>query len=208
MSISIFIFRRDFRIIDNTSLQILLKSKDKILPIFIFNKKQIDRNINKYYSENCVEFMFQSLKEISPINYYYTTNDDITILNELKRKFNIGTIAFNKDYTPFAKKRESMIEKLCKQNNISFFKFEDHMLTGVDAVKKLDGGLYSVFTPYYRAGMKLKKREPVKNHYKNYISKNTTSLLINISTINHSKNISLSLYFSYDFNIASHSIIL
>ena len=168
MSISIFIFRRDFRIIDNTSLQLLLKSKDKILPIFIFNKKQIDRNINKYYSENCVEFMFQSLKEVSPINYYYTTNDDITILNELKRKFNIGTIAFNKDYTPFAINRDNIIIDWCNKNKIICYKKEDYVLYDIlnGQTKKKDGNPYQVFTPFKNFCMnnlKVKEIDSFKN---------------------------------------------
>ena len=47
----LFIFRRDLRINDNTTLN-HIKNKypnANILPIFIFNKNQIDEKINKYY---------------------------------------------------------------------------------------------------------------------------------------------------------------
>ena len=60
---------------------------------------------------------------------------------------------------------------LCKKNKVDFYKFEDHSLCGVSGVRKQDGGLYTVFTPFYRAGLKVKKQEPVKNTNKNYVSK-------------------------------------
>ena len=173
---SLFIFTRDLRLEDNTGLIEALKSSEKVIPVFIFNPEQISEE-NSYKSDNCVQFMIECLDELNDelkekaSKLFYFHGDNKKVISKIIKEADIEAIYINQDYTPFAKKRESMIEKLCKQNNISFFKFEDHMLTGVDAVKKLDGGLYSVFTPYYRAGMKLKKREPVKNHYKNYISK-------------------------------------
>jgi|688.fasta_scaffold172316_2 deoxyribodipyrimidine photo-lyase len=165
MSISIFIFRRDFRIIDNTSLQLLLKSKEKILPIFIFNKKQIDRTVNKYYSENCVEFMFQSLNELSPINYYYTTDNDITILNDLKKRFNIGTIAFNKDYTPFAINRDKLIIDWCNDNKIKVITEEDYTLLKIGTVLKDGKTPYVKFTPFYKKTILNKPPAILNNSY-------------------------------------------
>ena len=58
---TLFIFRRDLRIYDNTTLNKIYDKKNQIIPIFIFNKNQIDKDINKYYSSNSVQFLFQSL---------------------------------------------------------------------------------------------------------------------------------------------------
>ena len=82
---TLFIFRRDLRLYDNTSLN-LVKNKypnSEIIPIFIFNKKQIDENENKYYSKNAAQFLFESLEELDFINYYYTDNE-INILDLAK----------------------------------------------------------------------------------------------------------------------------
>ena len=81
---TLFIFRRDLRTYDNTTLNILKSKYPKadILPIFIFNKNQINEDVNKYYSRNAAQFLFESLEELNFMNYYYTDND-ITILNQL-----------------------------------------------------------------------------------------------------------------------------
>lgn len=62
---NIFIFHRDLRLIDNTTLIKQLKSFKKITPIFIFPPAQISPTQNKYFSHHSVQFMVESLKELS-----------------------------------------------------------------------------------------------------------------------------------------------
>lgn len=156
-SIVIFIFRRDLRIFDNTSLN---KLKDtypniKIMPIFIFNKHQIDKDKNKYYSSNAVQFLFESLEEIPELNYYYTDND-LIILNELKGRFKIEAVAFNKDYTPYAIKRDEEINNWAKSNNIRIISEEDYTIHKIGEITKDDKKPYLKFTPFYKKSI-LKK---------------------------------------------------
>lgn len=51
---SIFIFRRDFRLSDNTGFLECYKKSEKIIPIFNFTPQQIDSDKNEYKSNNCV----------------------------------------------------------------------------------------------------------------------------------------------------------
>lgn len=151
-SIAIFIFRRDLRLVDNTTLN---KIRDtykgiKILPIFIFNKHQIDKDKNKYYSSNSAQFLFESLEELPDLNFYYT-DSDITILNTLKSKFSdIKVIGFNKDYTPYAIKRDEEIKKWCLANHIEVIAEEDYTLHKIGEITKDDGKPYLMYTPFYR----------------------------------------------------------
>ena len=153
--INIFIFRRDFRLYDNTSLYELIKiyPKMKILLIFIFNQKQIDKSVNKYYSSNAVQFLFDCFNDIPHLNFYYTTTDDIPILNELSTRFNINTIAFNKDYTPYAINRDENIRKWCNSKQINFISLEDYSLYNLNHVLKDDKKPYLKFTPFYKKAL-------------------------------------------------------
>jgi deoxyribodipyrimidine photo-lyase len=49
---SIFIFRRDLRLTDNSGFINALKESAHILPLFIFNSKQIDKKENSFFSDN------------------------------------------------------------------------------------------------------------------------------------------------------------
>ena len=47
--INIFLFHRDLRIHDNTTLIDQMINQKNITPIFIFTPQQIDQNKNKYF---------------------------------------------------------------------------------------------------------------------------------------------------------------
>ncbi len=64
--VHIFLFHRDLRIQDNTTLIHQLKTiTSTVVPIFIFPPEQIDRKTNKYFSDNAVQFMCESLHELA-----------------------------------------------------------------------------------------------------------------------------------------------
>jgi deoxyribodipyrimidine photo-lyase len=177
---SLFIFTRDLRLEDNTGLIEALKNSDKVLPVFIFDANQITDS-NSYKSNNCVQFMIECLDSLndsleekgSRLFYFYSTDYEAIIRKIIKNsdKYEIASIYITKDYTPFAKKREHILEKICKDEELELFIIEDHMLTGFDKVKKDDGSYYVKFTPYYRRALKLDIENPKSNKYKNYVKK-------------------------------------
>ena len=60
----LFIFRRDLRIVDNTTLNSLAKICRNIYTIFIFTPEQVG-NSNQYKSNNSVQFMIESLSDLA-----------------------------------------------------------------------------------------------------------------------------------------------
>ena len=51
-TVCIHIFRRDYRLHDNTTLIIATAKYDIVIPVFIFTDKQIDSANNPYRSDN------------------------------------------------------------------------------------------------------------------------------------------------------------
>ena len=91
---NIFIFHRDLRLVDNTTLiHQSLETKEHIIPIFIFTPEQIDKTKNKYFSNNSVQFMMESLLELSNQitkkggSLYFFKGDTINMLKKFIRKF-------------------------------------------------------------------------------------------------------------------------
>jgi len=166
MEANIFIFRRDLRIYDNLALQSLIKyTKNRnILPLFIFNPKQIYAKNNPYFSNNAVQFMIESLKSLEKtchINYY--EGNDINILENINKKYKIKTVAFNKDYTPFAIQRDSAIIEWCKKKGINIITEEDYTLFPMGSIKNKSDMPYQVYTPFYRTCLKMSKNIPKPN---------------------------------------------
>jgi deoxyribodipyrimidine photo-lyase len=178
---SIFIFRRDLRLEDNTTLIHADNNNEKIIPIFIYDPHQIE---NKDKSDNCVQFMVESLKDLhsqlrkhgSKLHTFY--GKPWEIIEKIIGKEDIGNVYVNKDYTVYSKYRDKKIADVCKKNKnpVNFVSFEDLMLHNIDDIKTETGKIYEKFTPYYSKASKISVGIPKKHSYKNLI-KNYTCLI-------------------------------
>jgi deoxyribodipyrimidine photo-lyase len=153
----LFIFRRDFRIEDNTTLLALQNVCEKIYPIFIFTPEQVSDK-NKYKSENAVQFMIECLddlnQEIKHLYSFYGENNEV--LHYLIKKLSIDVIAFNYDYSPYALKRDEGIHKLCEKENISLLCEHDYYLQVPGSLLNNSNEPYKKFTPFYTKFMSTK----------------------------------------------------
>ena len=161
--INIFLFRRDFRIVDNLALNKLIDEcgNKGIYPMFIFNPKQIYAKNNQYFSNNCVQFMIESLDSLDQhidVNYY--EGDDIEVLTMLSKKYKINSIAYNKDYSPFAIKRDGIIEAWAKSKEIHIITAEDYTLYPMGTILNNKNEPYQVFTPFYKKSLLIKVIAP------------------------------------------------
>jgi len=166
---SLFIFRRDFRLNDNSGFIECYKKSDKILPIFIFTHEQIEKN--DYFSSNCFQFMLESLEQLdndfkknykSQLHYYY--GDNVEILEKLLKDYKYDNIYFNSDYTLYAQKRDNEIKKFCEKNKINCEVYEDYLLMPIGTFLKEDGKAFQKYTPFKNRAKTFKALEP--NNYK------------------------------------------
>jgi len=152
----IFIFNRGLRLTDNTTLIHQIKEMGPVVPIFIFTPEQINPKENKYFSNNSVQFMIESLHELSKEikkkggKMYFFKGDNVKVLKALHKKEGIESVGMNYDYTPYARKRSEDIQKFCKKNEIMFLEDEDYCLHDIleGKTNKKDGSPYLVFTPF------------------------------------------------------------
>jgi len=172
---NIFIFHRDLRLKDNTTLIRMIKEEESVLPIFVFPPEQIDEKKNKYFSHNLVQFMIESLKELGDkIKKYdgklYTFKGDyIDVLKSINKVKQINSIGSNYDYSPYAKKRDDKIANFCKKNQIKFYQSEDMLLNPIMNQETFSPSTkkpYTVFTPfknYCSQNLKVKKVDGYKS---------------------------------------------
>ena len=164
--IHVFLFRRDFRIHDNLAFNRLVAECDNkgIYPMFIFNPAQIYAKNNPYFSNNCVQFMIESLDDLDThihVNYHESgagSGDvgDIGVLTALSKKYKIKTIAYNKDYSPFAIKRDGIIEEWASGHGIRIITEEDYTLYPMGTIQNNKNEPYKVFTPFYKKSLSIK----------------------------------------------------
>lgn len=180
---NIFIFHRDLRLVDNTTLiHQCLETKEHIIPIFIFTPEQIEKTKNKYFSNNSVQFMMESLLELSNEiakkggSLYFFKGDTINMLKKIHQKISIKTIGYNIDYTPYARKRHEAIQKWCESSNITLYYKEDYPLYDFmeGQTLKKDKKPYLVYTPFMRFVSTSLKVRPVNTYSKFQFEKRST----------------------------------
>jgi deoxyribodipyrimidine photo-lyase len=169
---SLFLFRRDLRLEDNTGLIFALQSSEIVIPAFIFTPEQIQRN--PFRSDHCLKFMIESLKDLE--NQLKKKGGVLFLFNgkpeEVMRKcigeLNIEALIVNRDYTPYSRQRDKRLEKVCKTSNVAFYSFDDALLHPPEETLKKDGKPYTIFTPYFRNASKQKVVSPAQNRGTNY----------------------------------------
>lgn len=150
--INIYWFRRDLRLDDNTALHYALKSGKPVLPIFIFDTEILNKLESKFDAR--VEFIYNSIEKLDTELKQYNSGiltlygNPLEVWNKLIKKFNIISVFFNRDYEPYAVKRDREIEHLLTEKGIRFFSFKDQVIFEKDEIIKQDGSPYTVYTPY------------------------------------------------------------
>lgn len=163
--VSIFWFRRDLRLDDNAGLYNALKGSHPVLPVFIF-----DTEILHSLPENDarVTFIYDSLQELrEKLKAHYQSSigvyagNPLDIFKTLINEYNIQSVYTNRDYEPYAQKRDSEIATELKLSDIEFKTFKDQVVFEENQVVKDNGEPYVVYTPYMRKWkQKFKTDEP------------------------------------------------
>jgi deoxyribodipyrimidine photo-lyase len=169
---SLFVFRRDLRLEDNDALVAALDSSKEVVCLFNFDPRQVGEN-NRYFSISSFQFLLEALEDLGERlkskkgKLYFTSGIAADQIAQVIHKNKIDALFLNRDYTPFAIKRDQEIKK-CIEIPIHFY--DTLMLNPPGKVLKGDGAPYTIFTPYYKAGQKFSVPKPNPNRRQNYFS--------------------------------------
>ncbi|MEA1786209.1 deoxyribodipyrimidine photo-lyase [Arenibacter sp. GZD96] len=152
--VTVFWFRRDLRVDDNSGLFHALHGAHPVLPIFIFDP-EILQHLPK--DDARVSFIFEMLRTInnhlktefgSGVALYFDTPEKVFL--QLLKTYTIDCVYTNHDYEPYAKQRDQQIGNLLSSHGIGFKTYKDQVIFEKNEVVKDDGNPYVVYTPYMR----------------------------------------------------------
>lgn len=153
-------FRRDLRVSGNCALQQLREvHRGRVLGIFFVDAKFLERSD---FSHRRFAFFLQTLQELQ--------SDMLAVGSQLlvaagppkegfarvfarlqQRGLKLpSTVSFNRDYEPYARARDHEISKVLSDQGVDVVTASDHLLIEPHEIKKADGGVYQVFTPFSR----------------------------------------------------------
>lgn len=155
MKRSLFIFRRDLRLEDNTALLRAVKDSDEVFLAFIFPPEQIDPKRNSYFSHPAVQFMCESLRELADsAHIHFFKDDNITAISNIYKHLPFDALYQNEDYSVYAKSRDAKVEKWCKDHDVDYVTHEDYGLFPLKDGLLPDNRPYTVLAQFYKRYLK------------------------------------------------------
>jgi deoxyribodipyrimidine photo-lyase len=150
---SLFLFRRDLRLQDNTALNQALSQSQQVIPCFIFDPHQIQPH--PYQSQPGLTFMLESLASLqqefaqirAKLALFHAAPE--AVIRQLFTEQKIEAVYLNRDYTPFSRQRDDKIIQLCHSLNIDLYSIPDVLLHEPEQCLKSDNTPYKVFTAFY-----------------------------------------------------------
>lgn len=157
-------FRRDLRLQDNLALEAALRSGQPVIPLFIFDPAILR---SQWTGVPRLAFMLKGLQALNESLAPYRTHlwvehgDPREVLPHLVQHWGATALYYNRDYSPFARRRDAEIETLL---DIPVHGFDDAVLHAPGTVVKADGKPYTVFTPFKKQLLTLDKRPTVAGY--------------------------------------------
>lgn len=150
---NIFWFRRDLRLDDNRALFEAFQNNQQLLPIFIFDSSilsQLDHDDARVtFIHDLLTKVNDSLQKVGrSLAVFY--GEPKYVLEKLIKENRVENLYANRDYEPYARKRDKEIYELLEAKNIAFKSFKDQVIFEKNEVIKDDGSPYVVYTPYAR----------------------------------------------------------
>jgi deoxyribodipyrimidine photo-lyase len=212
--ISICWIRRDLRIHDNAALYYALKSEYPVVILFIFDKYILDKLSDR--ADARVTFIYRSLQKVNedllPLGasllVKYGTPEEAW--KAVLEDYQVKEVFTNRDYEPYAQRRDDALGEFLGSENISFKTFKDQVIFEEKEIIKKDGTPFTVFTPYFRRWQEnlndfYLKPYPVEKYIKNLLP--TGSLAFpSYSTIGFAESTVVIPPIDYELKLASYEL--
>lgn len=160
---SLLLFRRDLRLHDNRALAAAARAGEPTLPVFI-----LDPALTKRWRQAAHRMQFltgallaldQALQRAGG-RLHILPGEPAAVLGRLLEQGRFARVLVNRDYTPYALRRDAALARVAAAQGVAFEAHGDQLLHEPEALLKADGRPYTVFTPYYRQASQAPVRRP------------------------------------------------
>lgn len=147
-------FRRDLRLRDNPALAAAAtRSAGHVIPLFILDDAILHASRTGVAR---IAFMIDALRDLDASlrscgsRLVVRRGSTLDVIRTLVQEIGAAGVAWNRDYTPYARQRDAQVEALLRDLNVEMLIAEDAVILGPDAVLTGDRRPYTVYTPYWR----------------------------------------------------------
>ena len=153
-------FRNDLRLSDNPALFSAVRA-GTILPIFVHDETHPEDLKPGSASRVWLHHSLQSLSMSLDGRLAVFCGDPLKLIPNLVARYQITQVSWNRQYEPWAIKRDTRLKKSLKDSGIVVESYNGSLLWEPWEIHKSDKTPYRVFTPFFRKGC-LSATEPRK----------------------------------------------
>jgi len=148
-------FRSDLRLADNPALYNALEADEVTLALFIVYPEQ-----HQFHGEAPMKFEFikahinDLVHRLSQMNIQSIVeevpmfSDTADLIDKIIKKHQIKKVFINASYWVNEVKRDEAVKQRCQQSNVQVNEYHSQYLLPPGQIRKGDGSMYHVFTPY------------------------------------------------------------
>lgn len=144
--------RRSLRIYDNTALVEASKEHDEVIPFYVVDEEYFETAVLGYPR---VKFWHDSLVDLK--SSLKKDDQDLVVrkgrpieqLEKIIEETDAEEVYFNRDYSPYSKKRDQKAKGLGKELGVEFKSFKDTVMFEKEEILTNSGSPYKVYS-YYR----------------------------------------------------------
>lgn len=144
--------RRDLRLHDHHALSQALKNEGVTYVVFIFDDQILNKLPEK--KDKRITLIMDALIDMEKLLLEHGSSliirygDPKLEIPKLVDELGIHSLFFNRDYEPYAKARDSFVEKTLQKNGVAVHNFKDHVFFEKNEILTGSREVYKVFTPY------------------------------------------------------------
>lgn len=152
-SVSVVWLQSDLRLNDNPALNAAIQSGKKVLLLYIWDEGR------RYFSQMGSAskwWLHHSLKSIAVdleergLRLQVLKGSSLDIIKELSNKFEIASVYWNQRYEADSYQADAEIRTELKSLGLEINIFSSYSLFEPDAIRNKTGGIYKVFTPFWK----------------------------------------------------------
>lgn len=154
-NVNIVWFRTDLRLADNPALFHAINTGETTMALFVVHPEQHQQHgesPQKYeFIKAHINDLVQRLSQMniqSIIEEVPLFTGVPKLIAKIIQQYQVNALFFNVSYWLNEIKRDDAVKQLCQQINVTVKEFHSHYLLPPGSIRKADGNMYHVFTPY------------------------------------------------------------
>lgn len=156
-------FRNDLRLTDNVGLSAAAAQADELIPVFVLDDHLLSAApaapARQGFLVDCLTRLAGNLAHRGSA-LVVRRGDPVQEIARLQAETRADLVTFNRDYTPYAKRRDARVRARVEAAGARVADFKDRVVFESGEVRRQDGGPFAVYTPFRNTWMRRYRADP------------------------------------------------